>query len=284
MASEAGSRAGRLVGAFEPNGAPPATSPRATSPLGASPPGASAPGASRPEPGGFGAPPGWPRPPRRRGRTGTVLVGVATILVVLALAAGALVRFANWRPSLSNPFGTRTIEHSQPVLLQSLQDLSLYKAATGNFQLIIDLEKDARFIPSFIKGERTLFVAAGNVDAEVDFSHIGRGAIQVSDDGRTATITLPHPGLSQVRIDPDKSYVASRDRGILDRLGSVFSDNPDSQRELYQLAQRRIQDAALSSGLLARAEQNTRSMLESMLASLGYKKVTVTFAGPVPQR
>lgn len=213
-----------------------------------------------------------------------MLFGAATILVVLALAAGALVRFANWRPSLSNPFGTKTIERSQPVLLQSLQDLSLYKAATGNFQLIIDLEKDARFIPSFIKGERTVFVAAGSVDAEIDFSRIGRGAIQVSDDRRTVTVTLPHPGLGQVRIDPDKSYVASRHRGILDRLGSVFSDNPDSQRELYQLAQRRIQDAALSSGLLARAEENTRSMLESMLASLGYKNVTVTFTGPVPQR
>jgi hypothetical protein len=213
-----------------------------------------------------------------------VLVGAAAVIVVLALVAGALARFAHWRPSLSDPFGTRSVERSQPVLLQSVRDLSLYKAATGNFQLIIDLEKDARFIPSIIKGERTVFVAAGSVDAEVDFSRIGRGAIEVSNGGRTAKVTLPHPSLGNVRIDPDKSYVASRDRGILDRIGSVFSDNPNGQRELYQLADKRIQAAAISSGLVARAEQNTRAMLESMLRSLGYTEVTVSFTGPDPQR
>src|SRR6266508_807312 len=255
---------GRVVGAFDP-----------TTPSGPSP---------RPSAGGFEPPPRWQPPPRRWGRVVSALIGIGTVVVVLALVAGALFRFANWRPSFSDPFGTRSVDRSQPVLLQSMQDLSLFKAASGNFQLIIDMEKDARFIPSVIKGERTLFVAAGSVDAEVDFSRIGRGAIEVSDGGRGARITLPHPGLGKVRIDPDKSYVASRNRGILDRVGSVFSDNPDSQRELYQLADRRIQAAAISSGLVERAEQNTRAMLESMLRSLGYTQVTVTFTGPTVQR
>src|SRR6266496_3916291 len=82
-----------------------------------------------------------------------------------------------------------------------------------------------------------LVVAAGSVDAEIDFSRIGKGAIKVSDDRRTAVITLPHPALGKVRIDPDRSYVASRDRGILDRLSSVVSDDPNGQRELYRLAE-----------------------------------------------
>jgi Protein of unknown function (DUF4230) len=225
-----------------------------------------------------------PPPPRRRGRILTALVGFTVVIVVLALIAGALVRFADWRPSLSDPFGTRSIDRSQPVLLKSVQNLSTYKAATGNFQLIIDMERDARFIPSIIKGERTLFVAAGSVDAEVDFSRIGSGAIEVSDDGHTARVTLPHPALGKVRIDPDNSYVASTQRGILDRIGSALSSNPNGQRELYQLADKRIQAAAVSSGLVERAEQNTRVMLESMLRSLGYTNVTVTFSGPVPPR
>ena len=72
----------------------------------------------------------------------------------------------------------------------------------------------------------------------------------------------------------------SRERGLLDRLGSVLSDNPTSERELYQLAQAKMQAAAAQSDLLARAEQNTRAMLESMLRSLGYTDVTVTFRDP----
>ena len=223
-----------------------------------------------------------PNPPRARGGLVGLLVGAGALLLVVALIVVALARFTAWRPSLTNPFGTRTIDRSQPALLLSLQDLSVYKAATANLQLIIDLEKDARFVPSFIKGERTLFVAAGSVDAEVDFSRIDKDAIKVSADKRTATITLPHPTLGRVRIDPNASYVASRQRGILDRLGSAVSDDPNSQRELYQLADRRIAEAAQQSDLLTRAEQNTRATLEGMLRGLGYTRVTVTFTGSPP--
>ncbi len=233
--------------------------------------------------GGDGPPPGaWGRPRRAYGGLAALLMGAGVLVLVVALIVVALLRFTAWRPSLTNPFGTRTIDRSQPALLVSLQDLSVYKAATANLQLIIDLEKDARFVPSFIKGERTLFVAAGSVDAEVDFSRIGKDAIKVSGDGRTAEITLPHPTLGKVRIDPNASYVASRERGVLDRLGSVVSDDPNSQRELYQLADQRIQAAAQQSDLLPRAEQNTRATLEGMLRGLGYTRVTVTFTGSPP--
>jgi hypothetical protein len=222
---------------------------------------------------------GW-RQPRARGGLAGLVVGAGAVVLVIVLIVLALLRFTAWRPSLTNPFGTRTIDRSQPALLLSLQDLSVYKAATANLQLIIDLEKDARFVPSFIKGERTLFVAAGSVDAEVDFSRIDKGAIKVSGDGRTAEITLPPPALGKVRIDPNASYVASRQRGIFDRLGSAVSDDPNSQRELYQLADQRIRAAAQQSDLLARAEQNTRATLVGMLRGLGYTRVTVTFTGP----
>jgi Protein of unknown function (DUF4230) len=74
--------------------------------------------------------------------------------------------------------------------------------------------------------------------------------------------------------------VFARERGLLDRLGSVLSDNPTSERELYRLAQDKMQAAATESGLVARAEQNTRAMLESMLRSLGYTEVSVTFRDP----
>ena len=134
--------------------------------------------------------------------------------------------------------------------------------------------------PLIIKGQRTLFLAGGSVDAEVDFSTLDEGAIKVSGDGERADITLPRARLTKARVDPEQSRVFSRERGLLDRLGSVLSDNPTSERELYRLAQAKMQAAAASSDLAARAEQNTRAMLESMLRSLGYTQVTVTFRDP----
>lgn len=234
---------------------------------------------SRPDHGTTGDRPTTPRwrPPRPRLPL-RLVVGIVVLLAVL-LAVSRLTDLRLW-PSLPNPFASREVDRSQPVLLKSIEDLKVYKAASGNFQVLVDLEESARGIPLVIKGERTLFVAAGSVDAEVDFSTIGRGAIEVSADGRSARITLPRARLTRARIDPDRSYVFSRKRGLLDRLGSVLSDNPTSERQLYQLAEDRLEAAATQSGLVGVAEQNTRAMLQSMLRSLGYRDITVTFRDP----
>jgi uncharacterized protein DUF4230 len=223
-----------------------------------------------------GGRPGW-RPPRRR-LPFRLLAALVVVLAVL-LAVSRLTDLRLW-PGFPNPFASRQVDRSQPVLLEAIQDLKVYKAATGNFQVIVDLEQSSRGIPLIIKGQRTLFVAGGTVDAEVDFSGLDKGAIKVSDDGRRVEVILPRARLTQARIDPDRSRVVDRDRGLLDRLGSVLSDNPTSERELYQLAEKKLEAAAADSELVRRAEQNTRAMLEGMLRSLGYTDVTVTFRDP----
>ena len=203
---------------------------------------------------------------------------MATALVVLGvvIAAG---RFGfDFSPSIGNPFKTETVDRSQPALLKSLEDLSRFQAATANLQVVIDTEKDAKYLPAIIRGQRTTFVAAGSVDATVDFSALDERSITLSPDGRSATITLPAPELSAPRIDPEQSQVVSRQRGLLDRLGSIFSDTPTSDRPLFVAAEKKMTTAAVDTDLRARAETNTRTMLQNMLRALGYTSVTVNFA------
>jgi len=229
-----------------------------------------------PGPPGPGQPPGWP-PPGRRSRV-RLVAGILLVLVLFVAVSG-LSGLRLW-PSFPNPFATRQVDRSQPVLLKAIEDLAVYKAASGHFQVVVDLEESSRGIPLLIKGQRTLFVAGGSVDAEVDFSGLKEGAIKVSPDGKRVDITLPRARLTTATVDPEQSRVFSRERGLLDRLGSVLSDNPTSERELYRLAGAKMQAAAAESDLKARAEQNTRAMLQSMLRSLGYREVTVTFRDP----
>jgi hypothetical protein len=229
------------------------------------------------QPGAGQGPPGWPPPPQRRSRVR--LVAAILLVLVLFVAVAGLSGLRLWS-SFPNPFATRQVDRSQPVLLKAIEDLAVYKAASGNFQVVVDLEESSRGIPLLIKGQRTLFVAGGSVDAEVDFSGLKGDAIKVSPDGQRVEITLPRARLTPARVDPDQSRVFSRERGLLDRLGSVLSDNPTSERELYRLAQAKMQAAAAQSDLVARAEQNTRAMLVTMLRSLGYREVTVTFRDP----
>ncbi len=223
--------------------------------------------------GGDTAPP--PAPSRRPGRWRTL--AVVGVIAVALLGAGRLVDLL---PSLSNPFTTESVDRTQPAVLKAVQDLSRYQAASGSFQVIVDLEEDARFLPDVIRGERTLFVAGGTVDASVDFSGLDAGAIMVSPDGDEVRISLPRARLSDARIDPAASRVVSRQRGLLDRLGGVFSDNPTGERQLYLLAEQKLEAAARAGGVRSRAEANTRAMLVSMLRSLGFDTVTVTFGDP----
>ncbi|MBT2232841.1 DUF4230 domain-containing protein [Nonomuraea sp. NEAU-A123] len=208
--------------------------------------------------------------PRRR-RRWRYLAGFLVVAVLLVVGG----RLA-W--TWLNPFGEQTIDRSQPVLLQSIKDLSRFEAATGNFQVVVDLEKDARFLPDAVKGTRTLFVGAGNVDAYVDFSALGANGVTVSKDRTEVTIRLPRAQLEKPNLDNRRSYVFAQQRGLLDRVQGFLSSSPNDQRELYVLAETKIAEAAASSDLRARADTNTKAMLEGMLKSLGFAKVTVKFA------
>ncbi|MCW2860345.1 MAG: hypothetical protein JWP48_2053 [Actinoallomurus sp.] len=206
-----------------------------------------------------------------------VLRAIAVVIVLVALVFAGL-QAIHKLPHWLNPFGETTKDRSAPVVLNSIQNLSRYEAATGNYQVVVDLEKDAKFLPGALRGERTLFVGNGNVDAYVDFSHIANGALTVDKAHNTVTIRMPHAQLEKANLDPKHSYVFARQRGLFNRFGDFFSSNPNQQQQLYVLASQKIQDAANASGLTQRADANTKSMLMNMLRALGFKTVTVTFA------
>ena len=208
--------------------------------------------------------------------------GLRSLLLAAAVVAGLLLVVPALLPSL-NPFREETKDRSQPVLLKSLENLSEYRAASANMQVVVDVEQDTKLVPSFIKGERTLFVAAGTVDAAVDFSALGRDqdAVRVSDDRRAVTLTLPAPKLTDPRIDPNRSRVYDRERGVLDRIEDAVSDRPGDEQPLYQLATRKLAEAAAADPELVRtAERNTRAMLEGMMRGLGFERITVNFRQP----
>ncbi|GAT65454.1 DUF4230 domain-containing protein [Planomonospora sp. ID91781] len=209
-----------------------------------------------------------PAPRRRRWR---FLAGF--LVAVVLLAVGARVAW-----SWLDPFGETTVDRSQPALLQSIHDLSRFEAATGNFQVIVDLEKDADFLPDAIKGTRTLFVGAGGVDAYVDFGGLAKDALTVSPDRTEVTVRLPRARLEKPNLDNRRSYVYDQQRGLFDRVGDFLSSSPADQQELYVLAEKKIAEAALASDLRNRADQNTKAMLQGMLNGLGFTKVTVKFS------
>ena len=219
----------------------------------------------------------------RAGRTTSRLGWV--IAAVVAVAVAALVASAvHLLPQLRNPFAETTTDRSQPVLLKSITSLSRYEAASGSFQVVVNLSQHTAFLPGFLEGSQTLFLGQGTDIAFVDFSRLEGKNVQVSPDRTAVTVKLPTPQLEPAVLDVQQSYVFAQQQGLLNRIGNFFSGNPNSQQAVYELAQQKISDAARNSPLVAEAKTNTRGMMDGMLHSLGFTQVTVIFEPPAPTR
>jgi Protein of unknown function (DUF4230) len=211
-----------------------------------------------------------PRMPRVGGIVAAI---VAVLVLILVLSAVHLL------PQLRNPFAETTTVRSQPVILKSITNLSRYEAASGSFEVVVDLTKRTSLIPSFLEGSETLFIGQGTDIAFVDFSQLKNKAITMNADRTTVTVTLPKPQLEPAVLNVSQSYVYAQQQGLFNRIGNFFSGNPNSQQQVYQIAQQKIETAARQSPLLTEAQKNTEGMLTGMLTSLGFHHVTVTFGG-----
>ncbi|AEV81453.1 hypothetical protein ACWT_0441 [Actinoplanes sp. SE50] len=206
-----------------------------------------------------------------------IFIGVVFALIVASCFG---LRALHVLPSFDNPFADKTTDRSQPVLLQSMRDLHRYVAADGTFQVIVDLQQNKDNIPDFLVNRRILFVGSGTVETYVDFSALSGDALKVDNEKKTIELTLPPPQQSQAALDMQKSYVVEEDRGLLTSIGDAFHSDTDKQQRVYAAAQQKITEAAKSSGLDQRAQQNTQAMLESLFTRLGYTSVKVTFTNP----
>src|SRR6266700_1491823 len=209
-----------------------------------------------------------PRMPRVGGIVAAI---VAAIVLIVVLSAVHLL------PQLRNPFAETTTVRSEPVILKSITNLSRYEAASGSFEVVVDLTKRTSLLPSFLAGSETLFVGQGTDIAFVDFSQLKSQAITMNANRTAVTIALPKAQLEPAVLNVSQSYVYAQQQGLFNRVGNFFSGNPNGQQQVYILAQQKIQTAAQQSPLLTEAQKNTVGMLTGMLTSLGFQRVTVTF-------
>jgi hypothetical protein len=220
------------------------------------------------------------RPRRPVVRTGLALGLALAVVLALQPLIGDISGFLG---GIHNPFASDRHERSGDTVLRALDDLSDYHAATAELQVMVEIEDDARYLPSFVKGESTTMLARGSIDAVVDLGALGPESIVERSDG-TVVVTLPAPYLTRPQLDTEASRVVDRDRGALDRLGDVFSSNPVDDRDVYALAAKRLAASAPEDELFARARRNTRAMIVALLREAGVDAVVVRFETPPDAR
>lgn len=198
---------------------------------------------------------------------------VGALALVAALIVAGVVGFR----LLDSPFTTVTKDHSPPPVLLELRDLADFHAAQAQFEVTLDLEKDVKYVPSAIAGERVQFLGIGTVDAVVDFNSLGAGAVKISDDAKSVIITLPSAYAMDPVLDHEQSHVMNRDRGLLNRLGGIFNDNPTSEASLYEAAMDKMADSARQTDLINRAHEHTTVVLTAMMKSMGFEQIDIFF-------
>lgn len=196
--------------------------------------------------------------------------GGAVAVVVLLGVIGSLTDFLHF----SNPFGETTTTRSGPVLLKSITELKRFEAASGEFQVVVEVQNSS-WLPSFLAGSDTFFLGDGTVNAFVDFSNLDENHVKVSPDRLSATLTLPKPVLDPTALDVHKSYIIGQQEGVFDRL---FNNDPNKVQPLLVEATKQIDGAAQKSSLVSVAEKDTTQMLQSLLHSLGFTgTITVNY-------
>jgi hypothetical protein len=197
--------------------------------------------------------------------------GVGGVVVVVLLGfLGSLTNLIHF----GNPFGETTTTRSGPVLLKSITELKRFEAASGEFQVVTEVQNSS-WLPSFLAGSDTFFLGDGTVNVFVDFSNLDANHVKVSSDRLSASITLPKPVLDPTALDVHKSYIIGQQQGVFDRL---FNNDPNQVQSLLVEATKQIDGAAQKSSLVSVAEKDTTQMLQSLLHSLGFSgTITVNY-------
>jgi hypothetical protein len=202
-----------------------------------------------------------------------LFVAVLAILVVGAsMIPGAIGNKVDDVFDRLNPFDEKVIDRTGPSVLNSLTELREFKAAGAYYETVVDLEKDSA-LPGFVRGERVLYVGKGEVEATVEFSELDERRVDLSEDGKSVTVTLPAPTVGEPELDLKSSYFALRDKGLINRF-----EGSDLEQNAQLKAMEKMTTAATdTNNLIDLAKDSTEKMLHGLFGSLGYTDVNIAF-------
>ena len=199
------------------------------------------------------------------GRISAFLTGFGLAVILLwAVSHATSGRVASW---WRNTFGELRISMDQPTVVQRVQNLQRLESIKYTLERIVTGERQGRFLPQALTGEKLLLIVHGEVYAGVDMSKLKPDQVQVK--GKQVQIALPGAEIFSTRLDNNQTRVFSRETGLL-----VQAD-PNLESEVRAEAERQIQQAALDDGILANASTNARNTITTFLQALGFVDVQV---------
>ncbi|MBN1267185.1 MAG: DUF4230 domain-containing protein [Anaerolineales bacterium] len=202
-------------------------------------------------------------------------------LLVLIIIAGGILMMSGQKEqdtgwlSLLTPMATPTPELiSGPAIVHQIQQVSRLETTVYSVERVIEASQSDPVWPDWLRGDRLLLIAYGQVVAGVDLGKMTNDDVVVAEDGRTVTITLPAAEIFSVDLDNAKTQVYDRQRGVF------APPNTNLESEARLAAENEILAAACDDGILGRATVDAQRAMEQFMGLFDFR--TVINASPVP--
>jgi hypothetical protein len=207
----------------------------------------------------------------------TVAVTASATRRPTALPTQTPIPTSTWTPT-PTPTITPTPSPTPDVILLGVQALG--ELSTVQYSLKTVVEKQAEQ-PGLIRiggleilkpRLHFLLIASGQVKAGVDFREMVRYEIQ----NDRVTVYLPAPRITDYAIDPTSIslHYLRTDFGLDEKFVV------ERYNEAVIEAQESLRNAALESNILEAAENNARTLVQSLIQGLGFSQVKVRFLPP----
>lgn len=197
-------------------------------------------------------------------------------LVALFLAAYVGYRWAK-REAPSAPSESRVEVERTPNVVVALRRLQRLETAEFAIERVMDVRDKQSRLGGLVQAEDALLlIASGLVSAGIDLNELPEDAILAHWDERTVSVALPAPRVLHAHLDEGRTYVHTR------RTDAFAERRETLETDARRAAEAELERAAIEGGLLKMATDNARATVESLLYSLGFRSVTVTFSQAPP--
>ncbi len=207
-----------------------------------------------------------------------LVIGILVILIATSVGVVMTIQRTTQRAvqpvsDMTSALGTQVsrILHPTPTILpdpvtiiNQIRPLARLETIQYTVEKVITAEigQDA-LAPLF--GDKLLFVGHGYVTAGIDLDNITSQDLVI--EAGMIKVSLPEAEIFNTTLDNDRSYVYDRETGLLTH-GDI-----NLETTARQAAEDQIRQAALDDGILAQAQTNAETFMESLLNKLGYPQV-----------
>jgi len=174
------------------------------------------------------------------------------------------------------------------VILKEMELMGKLELIKYNFKEIFDYKQlsEGKLIGTSLLNTHdydpdmnVILVASGEAVGCIDLTKMEISDIQLGKD--TILILLPEPELCYHKLDMGNTRVFSiKNDSWWSRLFSDEKEKTQALQTAYKLAEKRIEEAAIQSGILSSANEQAVKMLGPMLEGMSGKKVLISTTIP----